>query len=118
MGVRGFLSLIGRVLPKAVAADGGGEVVPESRHFMNATTSSFKTRPSLPVPEISDISIPNSLAECLTAGVASDACLGGCRVVFSGATSGPFFVVIASGSAAPSCDVSLISPCMSMSTRG
>lgn len=38
-------------------------------------TSSFNTRPSFPVPEISSMSMLCSLVKYRTAGVASEACL-------------------------------------------
>jgi hypothetical protein len=45
-------------------------------------TSSFSTRPSLPVPSISSIFNLRSLIRCRTAGVASEACFPGCRCAF------------------------------------
>ena len=42
-------------------------------------TSSFSTRPSLPVPSMSSILSLRSLSMPRTAGVARDACFPGCR---------------------------------------
>jgi hypothetical protein len=52
------------------------------------TTSSFSTRPSLPVPSMSSICRLCSLTMCRTAGVARDACFPSCRCGFESSCVG------------------------------
>jgi hypothetical protein len=76
-------------------------------------TSSLSTRPSLPVPSISPMSSLCCLTICRTAGVASEACLPGCRCSCDG-SGGRFMLSFDAGTPPATAFVSFLpssSPC-------
>lgn len=74
----------------AAAGAADVDVVPGACFAASAClwTSSFRTRPSLPVPSMSSIFNLRSFSMPRTAGVASDACFPGCRCGFACSVEG------------------------------